>query len=226
MKPMKPTRQVESLHIDNDRVVGKEGGFVAIRRLDMRNRRTDGSLSEPYLCDFIVRPFGVDAVVVAVFHRHDDQVSVLVREQLRPAMALGRRAEKPPIPDAKEYLFFTELVAGIIETDDVGEAGLRRRAALEVHEEAGYRVGDEDVILLGAGTFPSPGLLTEKFWLTAVPIEDPAAQESLPGDGSPLEEGASTRWIELDEAIAACTRGDIEDLKTEVTLRRLRDYLR
>ena len=44
--------------IESDDLVGKEGGFLAIRRLRMRNRRADGSLSEPYLCDFIVRPTG------------------------------------------------------------------------------------------------------------------------------------------------------------------------
>lgn len=219
-------KKVDRFHIDSDRIVGKEGGFVAIRRLEMRNHRDDGTLSEPYLCDFIVRPYGVDAVVVAVYHRRaDGQVQVLVREQLRPAMALGRRDETPPLPDRKQYLFFTELVAGIVEVGDVGDEGLRARAAAEVHEEAGYRVEADAVITLGAGTFPSPGLLTEKFWLMAVHIDDPSAQEALPGDGSPLEEGATTQWLGLDEAIDACVRGDIEDLKTEVTLRRLRDHL-
>jgi len=33
------------------------------------------------------------------------------------------------------------------------------------------------------------------------------------------------RWHALAEAIAACVRGDIADLKTELGLRRLRDHL-
>ena len=125
--------------------------------------------------------------------------------------------------DGKRYLFFREVVAGIIEHDDRGEEGIRRRAALEVEEEAGYRVPAESVRLLGAGTFPSPGAMAERFWLAAVEVADPAAAAAPAGDGSPMEEGATTVWMDLDAAIAACVRGEIEDLKTEVALRRLRD---
>ena len=41
-----------------------------------------------------------------------------------------------------------------------------------------------------------------------------------------MEEGASTRWQGLDAAIEACVRGEVEDAKTELALRRLRDALR
>jgi hypothetical protein len=41
-----------------------------------------------------------------------------------------------------------------------------------------------------------------------------------------MEEGATTRWMALDDAIDACGRGDIVDMKTETGLRRLRDRLR
>jgi hypothetical protein len=40
-----------------------------------------------------------------------------------------------------------------------------------------------------------------------------------------MEEGARTRWLGLDEAIAMCVRGELTDLKTEAGLRRLRDAL-
>jgi hypothetical protein len=40
-----------------------------------------------------------------------------------------------------------------------------------------------------------------------------------------MEEGARTRWLPLDDAIAACVRGDLCDLKTELGLRRLRDHI-
>jgi hypothetical protein len=40
-----------------------------------------------------------------------------------------------------------------------------------------------------------------------------------------MEEGARTRWLALDDAIAACTRGDLPDVKTELGLRRLREHL-
>lgn len=217
--------KITELDIERDEVVGQEGGFLGIRRLRLRNRRADGSLSVPYSCDFVKRPVGLDAVVVALYHRSERGVRVLLREGLRPALALGRVGEQIPMPDRHPYLFFTELVAGIIEASDRGMDGIRARAAAEVFEEAGYRVASSDVTLLGAGSFPSPGSMPEKYWMTAVEILDPSAQQPLEGDGSAMEEGATTTWLGLDEAIAACVNGDIEDGKTELTLRRLRDRL-
>jgi hypothetical protein len=56
-------------------------------------------------------------------------------------------------------------------------------------------------------------------------VAAPATTEPAPapaeGDGSPLEEGAVLRWRGLDEAIAACERGEIEDAKSELAFRRL-----
>lgn len=218
--------RVIGLHIDGDQVIGREGGFLGIRRLHLRNRRDDGSLSRPYLCDFTVRPMGLDAVVVVIWHRTPEgRVIVLVRDGLRPPLVVGRPAERQVVPDGRGYLFLTELVAGIVEEDDRGEAGLRGRVAAEVLEEAGYVVDPAAVELLGAGVFPSPGSTAEKFFFAAVEIADPSAQRELEGDGSPMEEGATTRWLPLDDAIAACVRGEIDDCKTELGLRRLRDRL-
>lgn len=217
--------KVVDFEVISDTVEGIEGGFLAVRRLRLRNRRADGSRSEPYVCDFLVRPKGVDAAVVAIYHRGDDGVRVLLREGLRPALTKGRSPEDLPIADARPYLTFTEVVAGIIEVDDHGESGVRARAVAEVEEEAGFVVSADDVVFLGAGSFPSPGSMPEKFWLMAVEISDPAAQVHARGDGSPMEEGATTRWMALDDAIAACVEGRIEDAKTELALRRLRERL-
>jgi ADP-ribose pyrophosphatase len=128
------------------------------------------------------------------------------------------------VPDGRTYLLLTELVAGILEDGDRGEDGLRQRAAAEVLEEAGFQVSPSAVALLGAGSFPSPGAMAEKFFFTAVEV-DPSTQGPLDGDGSPMEEGADTRWLALDAAIAACVAGDIQDLKTELGLRRFADWL-
>lgn len=218
--------KVVSLVVEDDRIVGREGGFLAVRRLRLRNRRADGSLSEPYLCDYLVRPKGLDAVVLALYRRRPGgAVEVLLRDGLRPPLALGRPADEAPIPDRRDYLLFTEVVAGILEAEDRGEAGVRRRAAIEAFEEAGYQVAPEAVELLGAAPFPSPGAMVERFWLAAAEVDAAAESAPPPGDGSPMEEGARCRWMELDAAIAACVAGDIEDLKTELVLRRLRDRL-
>lgn len=213
-----------TFHIDSDEIVGT-GGFLALRRMRMRNRRPDGTLSERYCCDFVVRPYGLDAIVVAVYARRPDGgIDVLVRDGMRPALWFGRDPARLPVPDPRRYAQLGELVAGIIEPEDRGEDGLRTRAAAEVHEEAGFAVDPAAIRLLGAGSFPSPGSMPEKFHYAAVEV-DPAAQQPLEGDGSPMEEGATTRWIDLDRAIAACVAGELEDAKTELGLRRLREVL-
>ena len=216
---------VTGFDILSDEVVG-QGGFLAVRRVRMKNLHADGTRSAEYLVDFLVRPKGLDAVVVVAWHRgRDGRVRVLLRDGLRPPLRLGRPAEALVVPEARDYLFFRELCAGIVEKDDRGEAGLLARAALELEEEAGYTVDAARITRLGAGSFPSAGAMPEKFFLTSVEILDPAAVSPAAGDGSPMEDGSRIEWVDLDEAIAACVRGDIEDCKTELGLRRLRDAL-
>lgn len=217
--------KVVDFEVEQDEIAGIEGGFLAVRRLRLRNVRDDGTRSRLYVCDFLVRPKGIDAVVVAVYHRSGDGVQVLLREGLRPVLANGRDSDTLPIPDARPYLTFTEVVAGIIEAGDRGEEGVRRRAAIEVEEESGFSVSPAEVQMLGAGSFPSPGSMPEKFWLTAVEVPGPHLQRHAAGDGSPMEEGSTTRWVDLHEAIEACVDGRLEDVKTELVLRRLRDRL-
>ncbi|HTJ46757.1 MAG TPA: hypothetical protein VL463_31840 [Kofleriaceae bacterium] len=218
--------KVTGLEIDDDQVVARDGGFLAIRRVHLRNRRDDGSLSPQYLCDFAVRPYGLDAVVVVIWRRAGGHIEVLVRDALRPPLSLGRPADRQTIPDVRTYLHLTELVAGILESSDHGLEGLRHRAAEEVHEEAGYTVEPASVVTLGAASFPSPGSLAEKFHFVAVELAPDAPHSPPAGDGSPMEEGALTRWLDLDRALEMCVSGEIEDLKTEVGLRRFADHLR
>lgn len=214
---------IDELIVDSDTEIGA-GGFLRLRRLVLRNRRSDGTISRSYTCDAVVRPYGQDAVVVVVYAWIAGAVHVVVRNGLRPAIALGRDPQRAPIPEAAPALFLAELVAGIVEEDDRGAAGLARRGAEEVREEAGFVVAPDALVLLGAGTFPSPGCLVEKYYFMAVEV-DPDREEPLAGDGSPMEEGASTRWMTLDAALAACVAGEFCDLKTELGLRRLKDHL-
>lgn len=210
--------------IDRDEVVG-EGGFLAIRRLRMHNQRGDGSASAGFVCDFVHRPYGQDAVVIVLWHRDGTgAVQVLLREGMRPSLAFGRDPARAPLPEPAGDGWLIELPAGIIERGDVGEAGLRARAAAEALEEGGFAVAPAAMVILGAGSLPSPGTVPEKYYFVAAAV-DPAAQRALPGDGSPMEEGAGTGWWSLDAAIAACVAGTLADGKTELGLRRLRDHL-
>jgi ADP-ribose pyrophosphatase len=216
---------VVAVEVLGDRLVGKEGGFLAIRRLDVRNRRADGSVSAQYLVDYVIRPKGIDAVVVAIWCRLLDRIRVLVRDGLRPPIHFGRPQDQLPLPDPKPYLFSRELVAGIIEHGERGEDAVRARAAAEVYEEAGFVVDPSVVTFLGQGSFPSPGAMSEKYIFCSVEIPEAPPPRPPAGDGSPYEEGATTFWMDLDEAIAACEAGEIEDAKTEIALRRLRARL-
>jgi ADP-ribose pyrophosphatase len=75
-----------------------------------------------------------------------------------------------------------------------------------------------------------PGIISEKIHLLEAEVSrgDASGEHDAPleGDGSPLEEGATLLWRGLDEAIAACESGEIEDAKSELAFRRLRDRLR
>lgn len=203
------------------------GRYLRWRRVHLQNLRADGSRSAQYICEFSDRPrHGTDAVAVVLWRRSLQgqgqglgQIEVLLRRGLRPTLRFGRPSAGLAQPDAAPYLHLTEVVAGILEDGDVGEAGILRRASLEAWEEAGLRVDPSQIRLLGR-VFLSPGMSPECCYLASaeVPHVDAAVPE---GDGSPMEEGSRQRFVPLSEAIAQCDRGEIEDAKTEVLLRRL-----
>jgi ADP-ribose pyrophosphatase len=193
-------------------------GFLRLRRLRVRNRRADGSVSEVYRVDVIDRP-RLDAVAALVYRRGvEGALEFLTRQNLRPAAAF-RAGKQTVMPDGRSHLFCEEIVAGLLELEDEGEAGVRHRAAEEVLEEAGYRVDPRSVRLLGPPFFVAPGILSEKIFLTSVDVTGLAGQ-APGGDGSPLEEGGEVRWRTLDSLEAALQSGEIQDAKTELALRR------
>jgi len=197
-------------------------GFLRLKRLRARNRRADGTTSREYPIDVIDRPT-LDAVAVCLWARTARGVEILTRRGLRPA-AYFRRGRTPVLPEP-EYLLVEELVAGVLEPGEVGLGALQRRGAEEVREEAGIAVEPSSLVPLGGPFFPLPGIVSEKIHLLAGEIARPPWPDtwSAPdeGDGSPLEEGAVLAWRELGEALRACERGEIEDAKTELALRRL-----
>ena len=218
-----PAEDPYALEIVGDEVVG-DGGFLHVRRLRLCNVHPDGTRSTEWVCDFVERKKGVDAVVVVVHRPGADGVDVLLRWGLRPAVVLGRPAERLPLAEAPRSLWFCEVVAGIVEVGERGDAAVRQRAVDEVWEEAGLRIAPSALVWLGS-TFPSPGMTSERYLLWAVEVPPEAVAHLPPGDGSPMEEGARLEWVSLDEALARCLRGELEDAKTEVILRRLRDHL-
>jgi ADP-ribose pyrophosphatase len=202
----------DGYEVVSDERIG-EGGFLRLRRLRLRVRRSDGTLSREGLYDFVERPYGKDAVVLMLWHRAADGVRVLLRHA--PRVPLYFR-------DAAVGREHTEVVAGILEVGEEDWAAIQKRAAAEAHEEAGVTVAAEAVERLGPASYPTAGLFAEVFHFAAAEVADPRAAVAPPTDGSPFEEGASLEWVALDEALRRCDDGRIVDLKTELALRRLR----
>jgi ADP-ribose pyrophosphatase len=207
---------IRGFEIRSDEKVGS-GGFLEIRRVRLKLVRADGTLTAEGLYDFIERPMGLDAVVLALWHRRADGGNeVLLRESVRVPVALGRS-------EGLRTMF--ELVAGILEAGEDDFAALQQRAAAEAHEEAGLVIAARDFELLGPPLFPTPGMCAEKFHFAAARVDEPGAAGIPPGDGSPFEEGARLHWMDLAVALQKCRDGSLDDMKTELGLRRLADYL-
>jgi ADP-ribose pyrophosphatase len=209
---MNPVR-AKDLEILHDERVGA-GGYLIIRRLRLRVVLSDGSRTGEGRWDYVERPSGLDAVVLALWRRRQGEVEVLLRSGTRVPVVLGR-------PEPRTRFLFPELVAGIVEPNDV----IAKRAADEAMEEAGIAVSAASVETLGPPMFPTPGMCPEVFHFVCSEVAADAKATPPGGDGSPFEEGADLEWVALDEAIDRCRRGEIQDLKTEIGLRRLREKI-
>jgi ADP-ribose pyrophosphatase len=159
--------------------------------------------------------------VLVLWHRQTDgSVEVLLREGLRVPLDLGR-----PERDRKPHPF-CEVVAGIVERGEDSEAKLRARAAAEALEEAGLTIDARAIRFLGQ-VIPTGGIIPELFHLAECEVThvERRAARIPEGDGSPFEEGARLEWVALDEALSRCRSGRIQDMKTELILRRLKEVV-
>jgi ADP-ribose pyrophosphatase len=213
------------IEIVEDRTAGSrcDEGFLKLRRLVLRNVYED-RVSADYPCDVVSRP-GSDAVVAVLYERAPDgKVHVWLREAPRPPIYL-RRGKRFHHADPREYLTIAEVVAGLVEASDgEGEAGMRERAAIEAREEAGFAVAADAFTVIGGETFASPGTSDEKVHYCAGPVRA-AERVAAEGDGTVMEEHSRLVRYELVDAIEACRRGAIPDMKTELALMRLCDHL-
>lgn len=218
------TRQVVAIDIVEDRTesMGPDEGFLRFRRLILRNRHDDGSVSEPYPCDMVSR-MHVDAVAVLIYDVRDGVTRVALRTGVRPPLYF-RPGKGIPHSDASEEIMLTEMVAGLLESEDAGPGGVERRGAMECMEEAGYDVDPDDLQPIGAPMFATPGCADERVHYRCVET-DLDVRGAATGDGSVMEEAGDVVVLELDEAIRRCRDGRIRDAKTELALLRLRDHL-
>lgn len=218
--------QPEELEILEDRTSASrcDQGFLRLRRLWVRHRYAGGAASPPYACDVVSRR-GVDAVAVLLWWRAPNGPAVLLKEGVRPPIWL-RRQQALVRPDPQAPLVLAEIVAGMLEPEDHGPDGPRRRARIECREEAGVEVAESALRPLGGHSFPSPGISDERVDYFEAELAGPPdlAANGL-GDGSGMEHGTRLRAMSLAEALAACRAGAIPDMKTEVALGRLADRL-
>ncbi|MFC1588218.1 hypothetical protein ACFL54_07905 [Planctomycetota bacterium] len=198
-------------------------GFLQLSRLLLRNIYADGTISAEYRCDIVSREY-TDAVALCIYHIDNKRsVKVIMKESPRAPIYL-RKHKKIIMEDQRSYLTIIELVAGLLEKGDGDPGGLERRAVAEAEEEAGVKVSEESIHLLGEETFASPGISDEKIYFTSVEVPDINCRAPK-GDGSVMEEASRAVVLDLREAIRMCRDGRIPDMKSEMGLLRLADQI-
>jgi len=218
-------KEIAEIEVVADRTEGSrcDEGFLKLRRLVVRNRYQDGSVSADYPCDIVSRPHP-DAVALCLYRiGAEREVKVVLKESPRVPIYL-RKDLALEVAETRRYRTLLELVAGLIETGDGGREGMRARAAAEAREEAGHEIALDQVAELGDGTFASPGTSDEKVYYCSVPIEEMEGGEAT-GDGTTMEEATRPVVLDLREAIRMCRDGRLPDMKTEVGLLRLADQI-
>lgn len=187
-------------------------GFLTRRSYEL-TVVADGKRSAPLRYDMIERR-ALDASVFAAHYIDvDGRPRVYLRTAIRPPILLRKDAPKA-------FGTLWELPAGLIEP---GESPAEA-AARELEEELGFTATVADLEPLGPPALPAPSFIAEVLHYFHLRV-DPSARREPPGDGSPLEEGARIEAFVLDDALAACRRGEIPDTKTELALRRLAEVL-
>jgi ADP-ribose pyrophosphatase len=202
---------------DDTRSKGSHEGFVRVRRLVLKNVYADGTASREYHYDCAERD-AIDAVGIVLVARDG---RICLRSSIRPPVSL-RNGYGVPIAEKHADPTLFEIPAGLVETSEKGEEGLRACSARETLEEVGIDVPPSAFTRLGPAVFLTPGLIAEKIHFLVAEV-DPASAGAPSMDGSPVEERAKIEWVSLDEALDACRDGRICDVKSEVAIRRVID---
>lgn len=196
-------------------------GFLRLVRRRLQAHYPDGTVSKPFTYDEVDRR-GIDAAVITAHYVASDGLRhVFLRSSVRPPVYFRDPARSPiQFPDRQGGLW--ELPAGIIEVDEQSAEGVVRGAARELREETGFDVEPSSLRELGPSMYPAPAVIAERHFFYEVEV-DPAARGEPHLDGSALEHMGKILDVALDRALDWCRTGEIEDSKTEIALRRLRE---
>jgi ADP-ribose pyrophosphatase len=198
-------------------------GFLRLVRRRYRAVYPDGTRSAPFVYDAVDRAALDAVVIVAHFAAPGGARHVYLRSGLRPPLGM-RDAARSPIPKDACGTGLWEAPAGLVEISEQSASGVVRTAQRELYEELGFSVPLAAVHALGPSTFPCPGVIAERHFFFEVTV-DPSARREPELDGSALEHFGAVVDVSLEDALAMCRRGQIEDSKTELALRRLAEKL-
>jgi ADP-ribose pyrophosphatase len=194
-------------------------GFLRLVRRKLRVHYPDGVTSAAFVYDEVDRR-AIDAAVIAAHYVGADGVRrVVLRSSIRPPLYF-RDPARAPIAVPERHGALWELPAGLVEVDEQSPEGLLRGAARELSEEAGFVVDPARLSPLGPSTYPCAGVIAERHFFFEVAV-DPASRGEPSLDGSALERDGRLIDVPLAAALEMCRKGEIEDAKTEIALRRL-----
>lgn len=209
------------LHVVEDRSPTAPEGFLTLQRRALVARYPDGATSREFLYDSVGRR-ALDAVVLCAHYARDGVRFVYLRSALRPPVTF-RDPRQSPVAEGARGLW--ELPAGLIEEGERTPQGVLECGRRELAEELGFRVEARALRALGPSAFPCPGVIGERHFFLEVEV-NPSTRERPALDGSALEEHGLVVSVALDEALDLCRAGTLEDAKTELGLRRLREVVK
>ncbi len=226
-KIMKSLKSIE-LVSDTSQAADPTQGFLCRKRYELKNHYHDNTVSRNYLHDIVYR-HNLDAVGIALYRLKenflsDENIFLLLRKQLRPGLYF-RNQFHVPLQDQTSQAFQYEIVAGIIETKDVGETGILSRAKEEAFEEAGVVLETKNIFPLGHAFYPSSGVIPEKLYLYHAEIPKDQNEFFPQGDGSAVEEITSIEIFSLSQIKQMIACGLILDAKTIIAAYRLKEIL-
>lgn len=219
---MKEIKDAKFLHKSPELKV--ETGFSSLERFVVVNEYTDGSFSNSYNCDIMIRK-GIDAVgIIPYFYEKNELYITLISNFRAPVLYREKTLLGKNIDDIdKNSIKIIEIPAGIFEDSELKAKkvhdAIKNAAARELLEETGFEVKPSEVKVLGGHYFSSPGILTEKIYIASCNITGKKAKEQKL-DGT-MEENIKPFSITLTEALRWCKEGIIQNAITEIAITRL-----
>ena len=149
---------------------------------------------------------------VAVLLLNVDMKSVVLVEQFRVAVLVGRRRDDRSTTDG----WIIETVAGAIDADETPEAAAIR----ETFEETGYQIREPRLI---SKFFTSPGGVSERVFLYFAEVTD---TDRIGKGGGIDDEDIKVVQLAIDELFDRLAQESIEDPKLLIGAYWLQDHLK